>query len=268
MDEDENPFPSVLQAALLMLALFLLRAVVGAALYDARDALGLTEPQCWALETILSNGLMFATVMHALKLTFHELFHPARTSIRGTALALVPRVLLLVPAMVLAVAVVEVVVTRAFPLSEGERALFERMAGNDLATLIVTCLVAPAVEEMFFRGIVLRGFLRRYTRAQAIWGSAALFGLAHLNLYQFVAATLIGALSGWLYTRSRSLVPCIALHASYNTALAVLAALLPADAAAATLPGILWLASVPLAAVGVWLLRRQFDRQDDSARQA
>jgi hypothetical protein len=63
-------------------------------------------------------------------------------------------------------------------------------------------------------------------------------------------------------------VPCIALHASYNTALAVLATLQPADGASTTLPGILWLASVPLAAAGVWLLRRQFDRQDDSARRA
>jgi len=261
-NERDDAFPSALQAALLMLALFLVQLLVGAALYDARGVLGLTDSQSWALEAVLSNGCVFATVMHARRLTYRELFHPAGTSMRTTALKLVPRVLLLVPALALGIAAIEMVLTHAFPLSESEHALFERMGGSDLATLLIACVIAPAVEEMFFRGIVLRGFLRRYGRAQAIWGSAAMFGLAHLNLYQFVAATLLGALSGWLYTRSRSLVPCIALHASYNSLLTLFALLQPGDAASSPLPGSLWMASIVLAAIGAVSLSRHFDRQD------
>jgi len=170
-------------------------------------------------------------------------------------------VLLLVPALTLGISIIEVVLTNAFPLSESQQAMFERMGGSDLATVLVACVIAPAVEEMFFRGIILRGFLRRYGRAQAIWGSAALFGLAHMNLYQFVAATLMGAVSGWLYARSRSLLPCIALHASYNGLLTTLA-LVQSDGASMTLPATLWIGGVVLAAIGVVSLSRHFDADD------
>ena len=43
-----------------------------------------------------------------------------------------------------------------------------------------------------------------------------------MNIYQFVVALVLGVLSGWLYERSRSLIPCIALHVSYNSALTIL----------------------------------------------
>jgi membrane protease YdiL (CAAX protease family) len=77
--------------------------------------------------------------------------------------------------------------------------------------------MAPLLEEMLFRGIVLRGFLLRYARWQAILGSALLFGAAHLNIYQFVVGLVMGTVLGWLYERTRSLIPCIALHAAYNS---------------------------------------------------
>ena len=50
----------------------------------------------------------------------------------------------------------------------------------------------------------------------AIVWSAALFGIAHMNLYQFATAFAIGIVAGWLYERCRSLWPCILLHAAYN----------------------------------------------------
>jgi hypothetical protein len=82
--------------------------------------------------------------------------------------------------------------------------------------------------------------------------------MAHLNIYQFVAALLLGALSGWLYERSRSLVPCIALHSAYNTALTLLAhapAGTDADADSPVSAG-LWIAALLLAAVGAMYLLR------------
>ncbi|HET9446709.1 MAG TPA: CPBP family intramembrane glutamic endopeptidase, partial [Steroidobacteraceae bacterium] len=70
--------------------------------------------------------------------------------------------------------------------------------------------------EMLFRGVMLRAFLRQYSRTFAILWSATLFGVAHLNLYQMVTALAIGIVAGWLYERCRSLWPCILLHAAYN----------------------------------------------------
>ena len=258
-----NEFPSAVQALLLVAALFGVELLVNMLLQDAQGLLDLTASQSWALGSLIANGCVFATVMQLKGLTYRGLFHPAGTSMRVTAITLVPWVLMLIPALVLVNSTLVTVVTQAWPLSDSERALFDRLGNNDLATTLLGCAIAPVVEEMLFRGIILRGFLQRYDRAQAIWGSALLFGLAHLNIYQFVAALVLGAISGWLYERSRSLVPCIALHAAYNTALTLLAnAPAGADGGADASSGGIWLAALALAGVGVLYLVRAFGARD------
>jgi membrane protease YdiL (CAAX protease family) len=78
------------------------------------------------------------------------------------------------------------------------------------------------LEEMLFRGLVLRSFLQQYPRWASILGSACIFGFAHLNIYQFIVGTIVGLILGWLYERSRSLWPCILLHGAYNSSLTML----------------------------------------------
>lgn len=77
-------------------------------------------------------------------------------------------------------------------------------------------LVAPAVEEMLFRGIVFAGFRSRWPFWAAAGGSAALFALAHLSLAGFASLFLLGLLFAYLFERSRSLVAPWAAHAAFN----------------------------------------------------
>ena len=264
MNGKDGRFPSAVQALGLVVALFAVELVVGTLLHDAQGLLNLTSSQAWALGALIANGCVFATVMQWQGLTYRELFHPSSASMRDTAVTLVPWVLMLVPALVLIISTLVEIETSAFPLSDSERVLFERLGDDDLATTLLGCVIAPVVEEMLFRGVILRGFLQRYERWHAIWASAALFGLAHLNIYQFVAALLLGGVSGWLYERSRSLVPCIALHASYNSALSLLA---HADGDSQTsITGGIWLAAGLLAAVGATCLLRAFPARDGGPR--
>ena len=262
MTEKNVAFPSLPQAVLLVGALFAMELVVGIVLNGARNVLGITSAQTWTLGELLANGLVFATVMQYRGLTYRGLFHPAGTSMRATAANVVPWVLLLVPALVITLSMVVNVITGLFPLSDSNRAMFEEMAGNDLATLLMGCVIAPVVEEMLFRGVILRGFLQRYDRGMAIWASSALFGLAHLNVYQFAVGLLMGAVCGWLYTRARSLVPCVALHMAYNSSLHLLAS----ASGEASITGGLWIACVLLAGVGVHALQRAFAQADAAGK--
>ena len=82
---------------------------------------------------------------------------------------------------------------------------------------ITLCVIAPFVEEMLFRGLFLRSFLWSHSPARAIVLTSLLFGAAHLNVYQFVVASTLGLVSGWLYWATRSLWPCIFEHAIYNS---------------------------------------------------
>lgn len=258
MQSSPDSFPSAAQAALLLLASFLLQSLVGAGLYDARQALGISPSQLDALVMLLANGLLLATVMHHRHMGYRDLLHPARTSAAATALLVVPPVLLLVPMALLLGKVLNDLLLFFLPLSAWEEQAFARMAAPNLASIVSTCLLAPLLEEMLFRGVILRAFLHQYPRHTAIAASALFFGVAHLNVYQFALAFLLGLLLGWLFERSRSLLPCIALHACYNSWVVFEGLSAPVETGPASdgASPLAWLAATVAAATGAFVLRR------------
>ncbi len=91
-------------------------------------------------------------------------------------------------------------------------------------------ILAPLAEEVVFRGAILRtllGIMSKKNHWVAIMISAAIFGVVHANLAQFVNALLMGLLLGWMYYRTGSLVPGILLHWVNNTMAYVLANIMP-----------------------------------------
>lgn len=83
-------------------------------------------------------------------------------------------------------------------------------------SLFALSVVAPLTEELFFRGLVLHGFLSRYSVRNSVLVSAVLFGLMHLNPWQLISGVALGLLLGWWFVRTRSLLPCLAGHALAN----------------------------------------------------
>ena len=91
-------------------------------------------------------------------------------------------------------------------------------------------ILAPLAEEVVFRGAILRtllGIMSKKNHWVAILISAAIFGVVHANLAQFVNALLMGLLLGWMYYRTGSLVPGILLHWINNTMAYVLTNIMP-----------------------------------------
>ena len=94
--------------------------------------------------------------------------------------------------------------------------MFDSEERNLAGLLFLLVLVAPLTEELLFRGIILRGFLSRYSVMTAVSVSALLFALFHLNPWQFVGAFALGLVFGWWYVETGSLVPCLIGHAVFN----------------------------------------------------
>ena len=91
-------------------------------------------------------------------------------------------------------------------------------------------ILAPLAEEIVFRGAILRTLLDMMSKKNhwvAIMISAAIFGVAHGNMAQFVNPLLMGLILGWMYYRTKSLVPGILLHWVNNTVAFILANILP-----------------------------------------
>ena len=90
--------------------------------------------------------------------------------------------------------------------------------GNEPLGVLSMALVAPLVEEMMFRGAIQGYLMRRCSNPwTAIVVSALVFGVIHMNPVQVVYATLLGLVLGWIYYRTRSLLPVIAGHVLKNS---------------------------------------------------
>ena len=83
-------------------------------------------------------------------------------------------------------------------------------------TLVSMILLGPILEELLFRGTILKGFLSHYSVPKAIGYSSILFGLIHVLPVAVVGALLIGLYLGWIYFKTRSIGITILLHITAN----------------------------------------------------
>lgn len=108
-------------------------------------------------------------------------------------------------------------IDKLFPDEEGHFDMMNKMLSTPLG-LIAAGILVPITEEIAFRGILVGGMLRmRLKPWLAILLPALVFGLAHGTYTQFVGTTIFGIICGWLYWRTRSLLPGILVHITNNT---------------------------------------------------
>lgn len=99
--------------------------------------------------------------------------------------------------------------------------IFLGMAHNPFGILSIA-LLAPILEELLFRGVIQRRLQAMTHKAWvAIIASALIFGVVHGNPAQIPFATLMGAMFGWLYYRTGSLLPSIVGHVLNNSVAAI-----------------------------------------------
>jgi CAAX protease family protein len=88
--------------------------------------------------------------------------------------------------------------------------------GGLVSLLLVGAVLAPIVEELFFRGL-LYGYLRgRRSRGVAVVVSSAIFAAMHLIPALMPSLFLFGVVLALVYERYGSLYPAIALHGLNN----------------------------------------------------
>ena len=104
------------------------------------------------------------------------------------------------------------------------RDLIDQSQGPAYIGLVASvALGAPIVEELFFRGLLLRSLQRRFPVAPAVALSALAFGLAHGStlpaeavILVMVSLTVFGAVLAFLAIRTGRLGPGIVAHAVFN----------------------------------------------------
>jgi len=101
--------------------------------------------------------------------------------------------------------------------------LVESSTVSELIVVMVVIALVPALaEEILFRGMIQRSFEQGLGARRALWLTALIFALYHLNPLTFIPLLGLGAYLGFLVMRTNSLPVSMAAH-FYNNAFACIA---------------------------------------------
>lgn len=169
-------------------------------LYNEHKSLGML---------VIYTSFMALTILFAWKMS-----NRVSLPFGEVPLNILPWIVLLIPALAF---LMEPIIL-ALPGAEAFQEMMLSMIGDNMIFAFITVAIAASLlEEVLFRGIILDGFLRNYSPWKAIIWSAFLFGLVHMNPYQFIAAFSIGIIMGWIYWKTGSLWLCILVHFLNNS---------------------------------------------------
>ena len=104
---------------------------------------------------------------------------------------------------------------------------FEKMMGGALGA-ISAGILAPIAEEIGFRGVLMGGLLRMRCKPWlAILLSAIVFSFFHGTYLQLLGTMVFGIITGWLFWRTRSLIPSMIIHIVNNSTAVILEKIFP-----------------------------------------
>lgn len=115
--------------------------------------------------------------------------------------------------------------------AQNQQLLTDLKENRDAATVILffmgAVIFAPLVEELLFRGILLRGLLRKFSPAVAVIGSSAIFAGVHFvgdpNTLPFLPAlAALGAVLAIVTVRTGDLSQAIFIHCGFNLTTTIL----------------------------------------------
>ncbi len=95
--------------------------------------------------------------------------------------------------------------------------------GKIFVTVLLVGVVGPVAEEIFFRGFILTGLLKRFGLRRALLFSSLLFGFFHFDPGAIVPTFVLGLMLGWVYLKTTSIWPAMFAHALHNTVVVLIA---------------------------------------------
>ncbi len=217
-DGVQTKYPGRLLAWLVFVSLLALLAY-GARLTDTETPDDLAYRYSSSVAAVIQYGIMLGILLLIARgLPRRELFALRRPASWKRALGLAALALVTIYAAAL-------VYERALSLFGDWNATDEQglvpngwdssRAGAFVAFFLVVTFLAPAVEELTYRGLGI-SLLLPWGSMPAIGATGVLFGAAHGLLVALPVLTIFGIVVGWLRVRTDSVYPGMALHATFN----------------------------------------------------
>jgi membrane protease YdiL (CAAX protease family) len=211
-------YPTTLEAIHLIVLYLFLQTVIDfpLAMYDyEHDTNLLSNPWISFFSSISITVFIFIYGFRKAESSFMSVF-----ALRSFNILLIIPIVILLPGLQYLVGLLNIVVEKVIPSPPWFWELFEKIFDNRFGfwgAFFKVAIIAPIIEEIFFRGIIMHGLMRNYKSGYAILLSGILFSFFHLNPWQMTYTFFLGLFLGWLMVRSRSLPLCIIAHSINNT---------------------------------------------------
>lgn len=102
-------------------------------------------------------------------------------------------------------------------LAQNRPIQFGKLSIVNLILLLITAGVfAPVWEELFYRGVLLRKFMKRYSVISSIFLSSLLFAIFHGGLFSIVNAFIMGCFLSYVYIIRKNIWIPIIIHSINN----------------------------------------------------
>lgn len=219
-----NNYPKIKNAILLCLLLAGIQLFFGMIIGFIIGLLGLgTESTFFGVGTLCGQIMSFAVVIFIgikkSKNRFNEIF-----KFNNVSFDLWIVVIIFTIGLVLILTEIDNIFNYFLPMPEFLKGTFETIMVKQIFVIsIILIVIVPAfTEEMFFRGILLTGFNENYSERKSIIISSLLFGIIHLNPWQFLPAFIIGLFSAWIFVRTKSIWLSIYIHLFNNLSAVIL----------------------------------------------
>jgi membrane protease YdiL (CAAX protease family) len=162
-----------------------------------------------ALTSIISFGIVLLVGFRKTKRKFNEVFKFNKVSS-----FLWIAIIVFMTGFVIVTSETDNLLNYILPMPEMFRSVFETLMAEQIFIIaIISVGIIPAfAEELFFRGLILDGLKNNYSKRKAIIISALLFGIIHLNPWQFYGGFIIGLISAWICIETNSILLSIYIH--------------------------------------------------------
>lgn len=117
---------------------------------------------------------------------------------------------------------------------------------NPVLSFFAVVILAPVFEEILCRGLLLNTLRKTMPKWGAIVVSAVIFGIIHGNPIQFIYATALGILLGWIYTKFDSILIPMLCHLVFNLISQIASYFNPENMVFTVIFGLITYASVPI----------------------
>jgi membrane protease YdiL (CAAX protease family) len=220
---DGKIYPGIKNAVLLCLLFLGLQIGFGFVIGLLQVLLKLSDAEVFAgiaigLGNLIAFGIVLLLGLRKTKRKFNEVF-----KFNAVPPLLWIAIIVFMVGFVMVTSELDNLVNYVLPMPEFLSDMFDTLMVKQafILAVFIVGIIPGIMEELFFRGLILDGLVRNYTKRKAIIISALLFGIIHLNPWQFYSGFIVGLISAWICIRANSILLSIYIH-FFNNALYIL----------------------------------------------